>query len=1812
MRNVILLLFSMLTITANGQTFTQTSLIGTAGNYGGEIFPFDYDNDNDLDLLISGKLFNYNNGTYTMVQNTGLPIISYLQADFGDYDGDGWIDMAYSGYVNSVNSAGIFKNNGNGTFTLINSIITPARNGSVQWGDLDLDGDLDLVIGDELGTKTLKIYENLNNTFISRQAIVYSEKFQLGDINNDGYLDILSKKYWGSVVITNNGDFQFTKSNYTFEIIGLYQWIDWNHDGFLDAVINRYSNDEIVFCFNYGNESFVQETYSYIQSDGNVFEVADFDNDGLLDVIIDNYQTLRIYRNTGNNLQSLTNVGSSGLKPFCIIDQNGDGNLDIIKITDMYQNIDCYVNNLTTTNAAPAIPDSLSVVQSGPFLNLNYEFSTDDHTHEKSLTYDYLLWNNSSTNYIHKANSNPTNGFRKYNSPGLYRNGEFKINCMEFTYHDTLFVKAQAIDNILKGSLFSDIDTILVPLTTYCGEAIQINKGSSFQRTASVNTAGVVSYLWSPANGVSNDSINNPVFSPTITTTYTVKVSNVQGDTATDSFVVFVKDSVYQPTNFSFSSNSPTWVDVNKDGYLDVSTAFLDYSGSSAPGFSLFKNNYVSFLPVLNTGISISSQIKSPVWSDINLDGILDVLYIQNSLYLYYGNGDLTYTLGHTFSDFIGNEVTVNDYDNDGDMDILLIGWEHINALNYPRLRLYKNNLPDSNSFTTYSSIGITPVFLTKTDWGDFNNDGYADLLLTGYDNYGPKTIVAKNLGNGQFQTLDLGIREVEFADCEWVDYDQDGLLDFAIMGLDDNDHTTFYICKNVGQDKFATVYGIDLLQVRNCTMDWGDYDNDGDKDIAITGKDNTNSYFAQIIRNENALYFIPQNESLLYDNQTYIEFGDYDNDTDLDLIIRGKDQNNIFTTRIFKNHISKTNSPPSTPTNLSTKFIDNKLNFHWSKSIDNETATEGLTYNLAIGLNNISFDIKNPQIAATNYQLQIPDNGNIGSNNFFKLNRSLQLGDTVFWSVQAVDNAYLCSAPAPLSYKAINLLVELPQDTAVLYLDTIQMNPLVAYNGSGTLSYHWSPAIDISDTTVSNPYIYCHDTITYSLTVTSSLGDTVIDHITINRVDSIFVLSHAINIPTLKCGGMKWADIDNDNDQDLIIFGSNGSSNIYKTAVYKNNSSVFTEQVGTGILNFNYGKADWGDYDNDGDQDLLICGGSGYTTTPTSKVYNNNGNSFVELTYLSIIGLKYCTCLWVDYNSDGLLDISVSGFDNSTNGVTAVYKNNGSGGFILQSSISIDSLGGGDMDWIDFNNDGYLDVSVSGKASYTSTATLKLFKNNGDNTFTDVTPANLPAEYIQSSANNEWSDFDNDGDIDLLCSGYDYLPAILINNGNNSFSVGPTFSYFRGYASWIDFNNDGWEDFVVNNRDLHGKYHTFIMQNNGNGQFSQVAELLNANVDGILSVVDFNEDNKLDFFMNGAKEYQILGKSLLYKNIDTVFNTAPSIPLIFWASTNSDSLFIHWDYSSDNQSTLRNISYNLHIDTGATNHIILASHSDTTTGYHRLVKAGNMGFKNQFSLPLNRFLPGSEIHIKIQSIDQAYMASPFSPRLSIKALNGFYNAMINDTLCQGDSIYLLGQYFSSPGHYIISNSSSALTDSTINLDLVVVPKPNPFTILGDTIVYENSTAIYSAPFDSSITYLWSVNFGQSVSFPSSNQVVVHWNTIGSGEVSAYSYNQYHCLSDTSHLPVSVIINSLHSAGNSKDVSVFPVPTSAILYIHFNKELIEPYQIYLYDLNGKLLGLYSDLLNRNFKIDFSSFGKGIYHLRIITKDSFIVKEIIVN
>lgn len=241
--------------------------------------------------------------------------------------------------------------------------------------------------------------------------------------------------------------------------------------------------------------------------------------------------------------------------------------------------------------------------------------------------------------------------------------------------------------------------------------------------------------------------------------------------------------------------------------------------------------------------------------------------------------------------------------------------------------------------------------------------------------------------------------------------------------------------------------------------------------------------------------------------------------------------------------------------------------------------------------------------------------------------------------------------------------------------------------------------------------------------------------------------------------------DYDNDNKTDMIFTGDENS----EVFVYKGNGDfTFTKVADSELgalanipVHLEVNGVSWADINNDGLLDVLYATydeqESGSAARNIVLLKQTAAHSFVKVLAPGDISSDTepaITGVWADYNSDGYQDVLLANSD----GDLRLYKNNGNETFTRTSGIGFDGSDAVAISWGDYNNDGLPDIFTSSSSSSPPLVNA-LYKNNGDGTFTkNITaiPENTPA--IAAS----WGDYNNDGYLDLICTGFGSTPTRL------------------------------------------------------------------------------------------------------------------------------------------------------------------------------------------------------------------------------------------------------------------------------------------------------------------------------------------------------------------------------------------------------------------------------------------------------------------
>ncbi|MYC75006.1 tetratricopeptide repeat protein [Candidatus Poribacteria bacterium] len=330
---------------------------------------------------------------------------------------------------------------------------------------------------------------------------------------------------------------------------------------------------------------------------------------------------------------------------------------------------------------------------------------------------------------------------------------------------------------------------------------------------------------------------------------------------------------------------------------------------------------------------------------------------------------------------------------------------------------------------------------------------------------------------------------------------------------------------------------------------------------------------------------------------------------------------------------------------------------------------------------------------------------------------------------------------------------------------------------------------------------------------------------------------------------GSAWGDYDNDGDLDIVAVGT-----YQPHALFRNNGDgTFTntaDQAGIADSRGGWGSL-FADYNNDGYPDLYITRG-GWSGPAENTLYHNNGDgTFTDITHTAGVAdpqSSFCAA-WADYDNDGYLDLYIADGVIGDGAANVLYRNNGDGTFTNTAAVAGVADTGNSLGtaWGDYDKDGHIDLHIVnfGQSNV-------LYRNNGDGTFTDVTPTtgmNLP---VTDPFVTFFLDVDNDADLDIFISNSGSFQAFIAgqitgtaphdgdrqvlyrNNGDGTFTdvtreSGLYHAFGAMGANFEDINSDGYLDiYLATGAPQMGRLERdALFRNNGDGTFTDATAAL-------------------------------------------------------------------------------------------------------------------------------------------------------------------------------------------------------------------------------------------------------------------------------------------------------------------------------------------------------------------------------------------------
>ena len=386
---------------------------------------------------------------------------------------------------------------------------------------------------------------------------------------------------------------------------------------------------------------------------------------------------------------------------------------------------------------------------------------------------------------------------------------------------------------------------------------------------------------------------------------------------------------------------------------------------------------------------------------------------------------------------------------------------------------------------------------------------------------------------------------------------------------------------------------------------------------------------------------------------------------------------------------------------------------------------------------------------------------------------------------------------------------------------------------------------------------------------------------------------------------GPSFVDYDNDGDIDIYVSTEYHGTNQGNRLFENNGNGKFKDvAVERGVDNkTGLGRgASWGDYDNDGDMDMVVSNmpPSDRSIHIPTTLYKNLLIETGEANFEDVsreanlfrkaypkdqeiggIGNTGAGVAWADYDNDGDLDLywKCAEYDIDN----ALFRNNGDGTFtdvteesgtaILEMVTEGNSQGS--PNWTDVNQDGLIDLLVTNEGDRKI-----MLLNQGDGTFENITPSfrtpSATAFLNPGNANGACiGDIDNDGDLDIIAMGVTdpgsfpgSAATLIYENSDGVFTEldHDMMDLCQGWTDWGDVDNDGDLDLLLMGVDHESSFHTIIYRNGHEISFASVTSPSG----------------------NGRSE---MISSTHHKNIDLTFNG--------WADVWLDAEFTNWSIES-------------------------------------------------------------------------------------------------------------------------------------------------------------------------------------------------------------------------------------------------------------------------------------------------------------------------
>nr|WP_214607025.1 FG-GAP-like repeat-containing protein [Hymenobacter arizonensis] len=885
----------------------------------------DIDNDGDLDLLTSAGLygmysyFNDGQGHFTAHSNVAVGRTP-SGATLADVNGDGFLDLLAGDADNAT--VAIALNNGNGEFgilALAGQLVTVgARPVSIATGDVDGDGDLDFVTAN-FSSNTASVGFNSSTTgFFTATTSTVSvgqqpTAVQLGDIDNDGDLDLLTANSGSNSVSVrlNNGAGLFFGS--TSVAVGVaptdLALVDLDLDGDLDLLTTNAIDGTLSVRFN--NLGTFSGTTTLALPTGSTpsgLSIGDVDADGDPDVVVAQGSGGQVitYINNGAGVLAiqygaLELAASSFRLPnslgVTLGDVDGDLDLDIITADGSRGRVVLGRNGLAPPVVAPAL--SAFSPGAGPVgTGVRIAGSALSST-------SVVLFNGTPASFVVNSNvqltvavpAGASTGPISVTTPGGTVTLPQPFVVTSGPVAPVLITSTVPARNAVAASATAALQaTFNSPISSFSASGLRVFGSQRRGRQLTTASGGGTATL---------TLLPSPAFLPgeRVSLTLPASLTGTSGGSVRGQVVDFriatggTGEGVFEAAGSTSVSASATVqglraVDIDNDGDLDIVAA--QGSNTSTSSLLIRINNGTGTFTALTTGApSLQSGDYEAEPADVDGDGDFDLLVLQaNRISVWSNNGQGRFVPGATLVVPTNNSLRwlrVGDLDADGDLDVafaqnsddvyialnngtgMFVVGGKAEFNNIYQMRLADLDADGDLDIMTVSNTELatalnnghgvmvrqpgqavnTPRIVQDMEIGDLTGDGFPDAVVITYNyhlngggNLPGLLAVWPGLGNGQFGPRGVPVELPLYPKTlALADVNSDGRLDALTMSTDRPSNTSVLnsaasLQVRLGDGRggllLPEVYALSVANQEVSRPEVGDFDGDGDVDLAF------------------------------------------------------------------------------------------------------------------------------------------------------------------------------------------------------------------------------------------------------------------------------------------------------------------------------------------------------------------------------------------------------------------------------------------------------------------------------------------------------------------------------------------------------------------------------------------------------------------------------------------------------------------------------------------------------------------------------------------------------------------------------------------------------------------------------------------------------------------------------------------------------------------------------------------------------------------------------------------------------------------